>query len=59
MAKKEHVVTLRLTGEEIDALDQLTVGQFSRSQVIRIVLGDFLKKTSQVKKDFLTKRLFS
>ena len=36
MAKKEAVVTVRLSEEELNALDALTVGPFSRSQVMRI-----------------------
>lgn len=31
---------VRLTGEELAALDTVTVGQFSQSQVMRIVLQD-------------------
>jgi hypothetical protein len=58
MAKQEVIVTIRLTRQEVEALDQLTVGQLSRSQVIRSVLGDFLKKSQKAKKDFLTQRLF-
>ena len=58
MAKKEVVVTVRLTQDEVDALDRLTVGQFSRSQVVRIVLLDLLGKSKREQKAFLTKRAF-
>jgi len=58
MAKKEVVVTVRLTQDEVDALDRLTVGQFSRSQVVRIVLLDLLKRSEREQKAFLTKRAF-
>jgi len=34
--------TVRLSQTEVEALDRLTVGQFSRSQVMRIVLSGFL-----------------
>ena len=52
------LVTVRLTQDEVDALDLLTVGQFSRSQVMRIVLLDFLRKGTREQKAFLTKRAF-
>ena len=58
LAKKEVVVTVRLTQDEVDALDRLTIGQFSRSQVIRIVLLDFLRKSEREQRAFLTKRAF-
>ena len=58
MAKQEVVVTVRLSQAEVDALDRLTVGQFSRSQVMRIVLQDFLKKNEREQKKFLTSRAF-
>jgi len=58
MAKQEVVVTVRMSQKEVDALDRLTVGQFSRSQVIRMVLQDFLKKSEKEQKRFLTGRLF-
>ena len=44
---KEMVVTVRLNREEVGKLDQLTVGQYSRSQVMRIVLQVSLKKPAQ------------
>ena len=49
---------MRLTREEVGALDQLTVGQYSRSQVMRIVLNDFLRKPEKEQRDFLTNRAF-
>ena len=58
MAKKEVVVTVRLTQDEVAALDRLTVGQFSRSQVMRIVLLDFLRKSGREQKKFLKDRVF-
>ena len=58
MAKQEVVVTVRLPRKEVDALDQLTVGQFSRSQIMRIVLQDFLKRSESEQRKFLTSRAF-
>ena len=51
-------VTVRLSQAEVDALDQLTVGQFSRSQVMRIVLQDFLQKSEREQRKFLTSKAF-
>ena len=58
MAKQEVVVTVRLSREEVGALDQLTVGQYSRSQVMRIVLQDFLRKPDKEQRKFITTRAF-
>ena len=58
MAKQEVVVTVRLPQKEVDALDQLTVGQFSRSQVMRIVLQDFLKRSEKEQRKFLIGKAF-
>jgi hypothetical protein len=56
MAKQ--VVTVRLPHADVEALDQLTVGQFSRSQVMRIVLQDFLERSEKEQKKFLTSKAF-
>ena len=58
MAKQEVVVTVRLAQTEVDALDGLTVGQFSRSQIMRIVLQDFLKRSEKEQRKFLTSKAF-
>ena len=55
---KEMVVTVRLNRDEVGALDQLTVGQYSRSQVMRIVLQDFLQKPEKEQRKFITSRAF-
>ncbi len=41
-----------------NALDRLTVGQFSRSQVMRIVLQDFLERTEKQQRKFITSKAF-
>ena len=58
MAKRETIVTVRLPRADVEALDRLTVGQFSRSQVMRIVLADFLRKSEREQKKFLKDRVF-
>ena len=54
-----HPQHLTISREEVGALDQLTVGQYSRSQVMRIVLQDFLKKPEKEQPKFLTNRAFA
>jgi len=56
MAKQEVVVTVRLS--QVEALDRVTVGQFSRSQIMRIVLQEFLKKSEKEQRKFLTSKAF-
>ena len=51
--------TVRLPHADVEALDQLTVGQFSRSQVMRIVLQDFLQKSEREQRKFLTSKAFN
>ena len=58
MAKQEVVVTVRLSQAEVEALDRLTIGQYSRSQVMRIVLQDFLTRSEKEQREFLTSRAF-
>ena len=58
MAKRETIVPVRLPNADVEALDQLTVGQFSRSQVMRIVLQDFLQKSEREQRKFLTSKAF-
>ena len=50
---------MRLSQTEVDALDGLTVGQFSRSQVMRIVLQEFLRKSEKEQRKFLTSKRLS
>ena len=50
--------TVHLSQAEVDALDRLTVGQFSRSQVIRIVVQEFLQKSEKEQRKFLTSKAF-
>ena len=58
MAKQEVCVTVRLPQETKDALDSLTSGQFLRSQVMRIVLQDFFKKSRKEQERFIRERIF-
>ena len=55
---KEAVVTVRLTKEEISQIDVHAKGQLSRSQIVRLLIQDFLGKSEQQQRDFLVGRLF-
>ena len=54
---KESVVTVRLTQEEIQKLDIHTQGQITRSQIVRTLIQNFLKKTSEEQRNFLIQKL--
>lgn len=56
--KKDAMVGVRLSAEEIESLDIHCQGQLSRAQVIRIILQNFLAKSGKLQREFLIKRLF-
>jgi hypothetical protein len=56
--KKDAMVGVRLSGEEVEKLDVHCQGQLSRAQVIRVVIQDFLVKNEKEQRAFLVKRLF-
>ena len=58
MAKKDRLVAIRLTPDEIKRLDVHTKGQMSRSAIVRILVQDFVDKTEKQQRDFLVKRMF-
>jgi len=55
---KEAVVTVRVTTAELDQLDGITKGQLSRSQVVRLLIQDYLEKPEGEQQGFLVRRLF-
>ncbi|MCP4576117.1 MAG: hypothetical protein GY846_07525 [Deltaproteobacteria bacterium] len=55
---KNHTISVRLTQVEVDQLGDLTRGQLTRSQIIQILLRDFLDKTSEEQQQFLMDKLF-
>ena len=55
---KEAVVTVRLTTAEVEKLDAVTKGQLSRSQVVRLLIQDYLEKSEGEQQEFLVGRLF-
>jgi hypothetical protein len=55
---KEAIVAVRLADEEIAKIDRHTEGELSRSQIVRILIQDFLEKTDEDQRQFLVARLF-
>ena len=62
MAKKteseQGLITLRLPQKLIDALDGLTEGRLSRSQLMRVVIEEFLNRDEAEQRALLVKGLF-
>ena len=56
--KNEALVGVRLPQDEVEKLDRLTQGRLSRSQIVRLLVEDFLDKPEKEQRDFLVKRLF-
>lgn len=55
---KNHTISVRLTQVEVDQLGDLTRGQLTRSQIIQILIRDFLEKTCEEQQQFLMDKLF-
>lgn len=49
---------MRLDEAEVQQLDRVAGGKLSRSQVVRIVVQDFIAKSEQEQKEFLIRSLF-
>ena len=56
--KKEGLIGVRLTEEEMQKLDVHTRGQLSRSQIVRALIQDFLEKSEEEQREFLIRRFF-
>ena len=56
--EKRYTVTIRLSENEISGLNDLTNGQLTRSQIIRILLQDFFERPKDEQQKFLIKKLF-
>lgn len=57
--KKEALVAVRLTDDELVQLDKHTQGQLGRAMILRILVQDFIGKPEKEQRDFLIKRMFS
>jgi hypothetical protein len=55
---KDAVIAVRLSEEELKKLDIHAQGQMSRSQIVRILIHDFLGKSEEDQRGFLVNRLF-
>ncbi|MCF8126977.1 MAG: hypothetical protein K9N10_00535 [Deltaproteobacteria bacterium] len=55
---KNHTISIRLTQLEVDQLGDLTRGQLTRSQIIQILIRDFLDRTREEQQKFLVDKLF-
>ena len=54
----EAMVAVRLSSEEVSALDKHTKGQLSRAGIVRLLIQDFLEKSEEEQRQFLVERLF-
>ena len=52
------MVAVRLTDEELAALDRLAGDELGRATIVRVVLKDFLTKPEKDQRRFLIQRLF-
>ena len=58
MKKKAAFIGIRLPTDEVEKLDRLVQGQLNRSQVIRILIAEFLGKPEKEQKEILFKQMF-
>ena len=55
---KNYTISVRLTKTEVDRLEDLTRGQLTRSQIVQILIRDFLDKPREEQQQFLVDKLF-
>lgn len=55
---KSALCTVRLTEQQIAILDQIASGELSRSQLVRMLVEDFVKKPKSERHEFVFQRLF-
>lgn len=55
--KKESIVGVRLTNEELALLDQHTQGGLSRSQIVHVLIKEFLSRPDKEQRELLIKWL--
>jgi hypothetical protein len=56
--KKEALVAVRLTEDEVERLDTHCQGQLSRAMILRILVQDFIARPEKEQREFLVKRVF-
>ena len=55
---KSELCTVRLTEWQAEAVDRVAQGELSRSQVVRMLVDDFVRKPEKAQKDFVMQQLF-
>jgi hypothetical protein len=55
---KSELCTVRLTARQVEAVDRVAKGELSRSQVVRMLVDDFVRKPEKAQKDFVMQQLF-
>ena len=55
---KSELCTVRLTERQVEAVDRVAKGELSRSQVVRMLVDDFVRKPEKAQKDFVMQQLF-
>ena len=55
---KTELCTVRLTARQVAALDQLGNGELSRSQLVRMLVDDFVRKPPADRRAFVVQQLF-
>ena len=55
---KSALCTVRLTQKQLEILDQIAEGELSRSQLVRMLVEDFVRKPKHERQEFVFQRLF-
>ena len=55
---KSALCTVRLTQRQVNVLDRVVQGELSRSQVVRMLVEDFVRHTEAERRAFVTHQLF-
>ena len=55
---KSELCTVRLTERQVAAVDRVAQGELTRSQVLRMLVDDFVRKPTKAQRDFVMQQLF-
>jgi hypothetical protein len=55
---KSELCTVRLTARQVAAVDRVAQGELSRSQILRLLVEDFVRKPLPAQRDFVMQQLF-
>lgn len=55
---KSELCTVRLTERQVAAVDRVARGELSRSQILRMLVEDFVRKPEKQQRDFVMQQLF-